>query len=574
MFLFKYLGSIFAADGTQEPDIKRRIGIATTRAGQLRHIFNSKSVTLATKLRLYQAAVVSLFTYGCEAWAMTPKTTRQLNGANSRLLSRFTGRTAHEEARNPSLDMVASIRARRLCWLGHILRMEDVKTEEGETKTRLVKLAAIHQHTAGYAGSIFMDAPRGTLEEIMKVAEERGEWNSLVRALNRTPARVRTQSTRRRSKRTKTKKTRTTTTTTTAQPNATTGRWVGSGLDAVWVGPPRASAQPNVTNGYTTAQPNATAGRWVGSGLDAVWVGPPRASAQPNVTVTSGYWIGSGLDAVWVDPPHPRAEASADAEEASACATTVDVARASAAAKDTGARRRESIEIIGDEMFFEETTSDGSSEAEAADTIEEVTETEEEGEEEIEDETLTPGSSSDSAGDHARETKHNGRQLNEVRVMMEDKDALETKQRTEAHDESKTREWAATAFVPSSYESEEMAEEECESEETGNKEARVDETAWAEAAVAPSSEEQTWEEEGDKSDDGDETNADTARADATHESNATARAPTIHGHHAHMHSDDDTSEDHGPAPETALTLSPIEVRTETRVEDSIVDIII
>ena len=103
---------------------------------------------------------------------------------------------------------------------------------------------------------------------------------------------------------------------------------------------------------------------------------------------------------------------------------------------------------------------------------------------------------------------------------------------------------------------------------------RSDETAWAKAAVAPSSEEQTWEEKEDKSDDGDETNADNVRADATHGSNATARAPTIHGHHAHMDSNDDTSEDHGPAQERALTLSPIEVRTETRVEDSIVDIII
>ena len=167
VFLFKYLGSIFAADGSQEPDIKRRIGIANTRAGQLRHIFNSKGVSLATKLRLYEAAVVSLFTYGCEAWALTPKTIRQLNGANSRLLARFTGKSAHEEARDPSHDMIKSIRARRLCWLGHILRMKD---------TRLVKVAALHQHYHNFAGSLFLDAPNMGIPELQKLVNKRKEW--------------------------------------------------------------------------------------------------------------------------------------------------------------------------------------------------------------------------------------------------------------------------------------------------------------------------------------------------------------------------------------------------------------
>ena len=114
-YLFKYLGSIFAADGSQEHDIQRRIGIVTTRAGQLRHVFNDKSLSLETKLRLYEAAVVSLFTYGCEAWTLAPRTIRKLNGANSALLSRFTGKTRREEARDPSFDLVKSVSGRRIC---------------------------------------------------------------------------------------------------------------------------------------------------------------------------------------------------------------------------------------------------------------------------------------------------------------------------------------------------------------------------------------------------------------------------------------------------------------------------
>jgi hypothetical protein len=41
-FKFKYLGSIFAADGGQQYDVRRRIGIAMDRMGQLRYVFSSE----------------------------------------------------------------------------------------------------------------------------------------------------------------------------------------------------------------------------------------------------------------------------------------------------------------------------------------------------------------------------------------------------------------------------------------------------------------------------------------------------------------------------------------------------
>ena len=41
VFKFKYLGSIFAADGLQEYDIQSRIAQVMSRCGQLRQIFDS-----------------------------------------------------------------------------------------------------------------------------------------------------------------------------------------------------------------------------------------------------------------------------------------------------------------------------------------------------------------------------------------------------------------------------------------------------------------------------------------------------------------------------------------------------
>ena len=62
VFLFKYLGSIFAADGDHKYDLRRRIGLAMSRCGALRHIFDS-SIPMQLKLKLYKVAVTSLLTY-------------------------------------------------------------------------------------------------------------------------------------------------------------------------------------------------------------------------------------------------------------------------------------------------------------------------------------------------------------------------------------------------------------------------------------------------------------------------------------------------------------------------------
>ena len=41
VFKFSYLGSVFAADGLQEYDIRNRVGMAMTRCGKLGHMFDS-----------------------------------------------------------------------------------------------------------------------------------------------------------------------------------------------------------------------------------------------------------------------------------------------------------------------------------------------------------------------------------------------------------------------------------------------------------------------------------------------------------------------------------------------------
>ena len=125
VYLFTYLDAKFTADGQQSSDIEARIAMAYNRCGELRKMFDSPFLTRRLKLRLYIAAVVSVMTYGCEAWFLTPKVMAKLNGANSKMLVRIMGSSIREEARSATshFDLVKEVRVRRLKWAGDILHM-------------------------------------------------------------------------------------------------------------------------------------------------------------------------------------------------------------------------------------------------------------------------------------------------------------------------------------------------------------------------------------------------------------------------------------------------------------------
>ena len=176
VYLFKYLGSIFAADGSHEPDVKRRIALAMQRMGALRHVFNS-AIPLPLKLKIYKTAICSLLTYGCEAWSLDEKTLAMLNGANARCLSWFTGKDSHTEAsvRTRTYDLVHAIRVRRFRWLGHILRLDE---------DRLVQLAVEQQFKLALPGNMFYDVPHHlTYRQIKNAASDRVLWKRLSKLL-------------------------------------------------------------------------------------------------------------------------------------------------------------------------------------------------------------------------------------------------------------------------------------------------------------------------------------------------------------------------------------------------------
>ena len=63
---FKYLGSV-TTDEVSKPEILSRIAQATTALTRLKQVWNDRSTSLSSKIRLMRSLATSIFLYACES---------------------------------------------------------------------------------------------------------------------------------------------------------------------------------------------------------------------------------------------------------------------------------------------------------------------------------------------------------------------------------------------------------------------------------------------------------------------------------------------------------------------------
>ena len=167
------MGSDFEDDGDCEQDVKIRMAIAKSTFGKLMEIWKATEISLKQKLRLYNADVISIVSFGFETWEMPQKLEDSLRGWNPRCLAAITGRGIPQEHRQPTFDLISKLRARRLKWAGQILRLEP--------EDRLV-----HQMLMPHSRrSLPMDAGEYTIaKELLALAADRKDWAERVRQVD------------------------------------------------------------------------------------------------------------------------------------------------------------------------------------------------------------------------------------------------------------------------------------------------------------------------------------------------------------------------------------------------------
>ena len=166
----KYLDSMFEAGGGCITDVKMRIAVVSQRFDKMWHIWADKRLHLNLRLRLYKSNVCSIMTYGSEVWQLSDEVSRALNDANAQMLSIITGNTPHKEVSKDSctFDLLRWIRARRLQWLGHILRMRS---------ERKLKQAVFELYSSPKPDDLLMDAPKTrSWRELKTYSEDKEYW--------------------------------------------------------------------------------------------------------------------------------------------------------------------------------------------------------------------------------------------------------------------------------------------------------------------------------------------------------------------------------------------------------------
>ena len=130
---FTYLGSTISSNLSLDTELNTRIGKAATAMARLtKRVWSNTMLTTNTKMRVYQACVLSTLLYSCESWTLYTRQELRLNAFHLRSIRKILGITWQDRVPNKDVlarakipSMFALLSQRRLRWVGHVVRMQD-----------------------------------------------------------------------------------------------------------------------------------------------------------------------------------------------------------------------------------------------------------------------------------------------------------------------------------------------------------------------------------------------------------------------------------------------------------------
>ena len=127
---FKYVGSVITDEGSK-PEMLSRIAQTTAALTRMKPVWNDRSISLSSKIRLMRSLVTSIFLCACESWTITAELQRRMQAVEMRFYHKIlcisykdhvTNKQGHakiQQAIGPHEDLTM-VKRRKLKWYRHV----------------------------------------------------------------------------------------------------------------------------------------------------------------------------------------------------------------------------------------------------------------------------------------------------------------------------------------------------------------------------------------------------------------------------------------------------------------------
>ena len=189
---FVYLGSVVNRDGGTEEDIKSRINKARLAFNTLRPMWNSRALSLKSKVRIFNTNVKAVLLYGSETWRITKANTNRIQIFVNRCLRRLlkikwpeTLSCANLWEKTGQKPILGSIKGRKWKWIGHTLRRPEENVARQALDWNPQGKRKVGRPRQTWKRSVISEAKDVGLSwtQIKRAAQDRDRWRGVVVAL-------------------------------------------------------------------------------------------------------------------------------------------------------------------------------------------------------------------------------------------------------------------------------------------------------------------------------------------------------------------------------------------------------
>jgi len=184
-----YLGSIFTSDNSLDAEISHRISRAAgTFASFRRILWGDKHISLVTKVRIFNAAVMSALLYGSESWTVLDRHVQRLEVFHMQCLRALCGVSRRIHMSNAVIlakcgqPLVANmIRGHRLRWLGHLGRMGGERVPKRVLFGKFTGKKPRGRPRVTWADVLVRDIQEHKIGKWYKLCQDRAAWRNIIR---------------------------------------------------------------------------------------------------------------------------------------------------------------------------------------------------------------------------------------------------------------------------------------------------------------------------------------------------------------------------------------------------------